>query len=227
MVATDPDTGESEPQKVVATIVGHGEKNLVEVTVDVDGEAGDAVSTITATAEHPFWVDDHGRLLQPAAHGPWGEAPDRYEAADLDPGDQLRTPTGGKVRVTDVRAYTATTRVHNLTINGVHTYHVVVGGRAVLTHNDNCPRAFSKYEDVTDKGATAFNRKTDVGHEEFSENLVDSGWKREVVSEGKVVFKKDGDLYFLRNVAKSHEGWTADYKPSGHKRATLKIRLGG
>lgn len=50
---------------------------------------------------------------------------------------------------------------------------------------------------------------------------------REVVSGGKVVFKKDGDLYFLRSVAKSHEGWTADYKPSGHKRATLKIRLGG
>src|SRR5690606_7856107 len=56
VLATDPDTGESEPQKVVATIVGHGEKDLVEVTVDVDGDAGDAVSTITATAEHPFWV---------------------------------------------------------------------------------------------------------------------------------------------------------------------------
>src|SRR5690606_30918049 len=56
VVATDPDTGESEPQKVVATIVGRGEKDLVEVTVDVDGDAGDAVSTLVATAEHPFWV---------------------------------------------------------------------------------------------------------------------------------------------------------------------------
>src|SRR5690606_171120 len=138
VVATDPDTGESEPQKVVATIVGHGQKDLVEITVDVDGEAGDAVSTITATAEHPFWVDDHGRLLQPAAHGPWGEAPGWYDAADLDPGDQLRTPTGDKVRVADIRAYTTTTTVHNLTINGVHTYHVQAGGTAVLTHNDNC-----------------------------------------------------------------------------------------
>ncbi|WP_083852967.1 Hint domain-containing protein [Saccharomonospora glauca] len=71
VVATDPETGESGPQKVVATIVGQGEKNLVEVTVDVDGDAGDAVETITATAEHPFWVDDHGRLLQPAVHGLW------------------------------------------------------------------------------------------------------------------------------------------------------------
>jgi hypothetical protein len=92
VVATDPETGETASREVVATIVGHGEKNLVEVTVDVDGEAGDATETITATAEHPFWVDDHGRLLQPAAHGPWGEAPGWYDAADLDPGDQLRTP---------------------------------------------------------------------------------------------------------------------------------------
>ncbi|ACU98272.1 RHS repeat-associated core domain-containing protein [Saccharomonospora viridis] len=133
VLATDPDTGESEPQKVVATIVGHGHKDLVEVTVDVDGEAGDATETITATAEHPFWVDDHGRLLQPAAHGPWGEGPGWYDAEDLDPGDQLRTPDGDKVRVVDVRGYTATTTVHNLTINGIHTYRVVVGGRAVLT----------------------------------------------------------------------------------------------
>ena len=119
VVATDPEAGESGPQKVVATIVGQGEKELVEVTVDVDGEAGDAVSTIIATAEHPFWVDDHGRLLQPAAHGPWGEAPGWYDAADLDPGDQLRTPTGEKIRVIDVRVYTATTQVHNLTINDI------------------------------------------------------------------------------------------------------------
>ncbi len=118
-MATDPDTGESEPQKVVATIVGQGEKDLVEVTVDVDGEAGDAVSTIIATAEHPFWVDEHGRLLQPAVHGLWGEAPGWYDAADLDAGDQLRTPTGEKIRVIDVRAYTATTQVHNLTINDI------------------------------------------------------------------------------------------------------------
>jgi hypothetical protein len=136
VVATDPDTGESEPQKVVATIVGRGEKDLVEVTVDVDGEAGDATETITATAEHSFWVDEHGRLLNPAVHGLWGEAPGWYDAEDLDPGDQLRTPDGEKVRVVDVRTYTATTTVHNLTINGVHTYHVLVGGRAVLTHND-------------------------------------------------------------------------------------------
>ncbi|WP_157608841.1 hypothetical protein [Saccharomonospora glauca] len=132
-MATDPDTGESEPQRVVATIVGRGEKDLVEVTVDVDGEAGDAVSTLVATAEHPFWVDERGGLVRPTVHGPEGERPGWYHAADLDAGDWLRTPEGEKVRVVGVRAYTATTTVHNLTINGIHAYRVVVGGRAVLT----------------------------------------------------------------------------------------------
>ena len=64
-----------------------------------------------------------------------GEAPGWYHAEDLDPGDQLRTPTGDKVRVVDLRGYTATTTVHNLTINGVHTYCVQAGGNPVLVHN--------------------------------------------------------------------------------------------
>ena len=109
VVATDPETGETASQKVVATIVGHGEKDLVEVTVDVDGEAGDAVSTLVATAEHSFWVDEHGRLLNPAVHGLWGEVPGWYHAEDLD--RRLAAyPQGEKVRVVGVRAYTATTR---------------------------------------------------------------------------------------------------------------------
>ncbi|WP_052309148.1 hypothetical protein [Saccharomonospora cyanea] len=109
----------------------------MEVTVDVDGDAGEAVSTIIATAEHPFWVDEHGRRLQPALDGPWGEGPGWYHAADLDPGDQLRTPDGDHVRITDIRTYTATTRVHNLTINGIHTYYV--GYAQILVHRNAGP----------------------------------------------------------------------------------------
>ncbi|CAM2801158.1 hypothetical protein SAXI111661_02305 [Saccharomonospora xinjiangensis] len=41
---------------------------------------------------------------------------------------------GGHARITDVRTYTATTRVHNLTINGIHTYHV--GYAQTLVHNE-------------------------------------------------------------------------------------------
>lgn len=59
--------------------------------------------------EHSFWVDEHGGLVRPAVHGSEGERPGWYDAADLDPGDQLLTPTGEKIRVIDVRVYTATT----------------------------------------------------------------------------------------------------------------------
>mgnify|MGYP001332551043 FL=1 len=79
-------------------------------------------------------MDEHGGLVRPAVHGPWGEDPGWYYAEDLDAGDWLRTPDGERVRVVDLRGYTATTTVHNLTINGIHTYHV--GYAQTLVHNE-------------------------------------------------------------------------------------------
>lgn len=42
VVATDPETGETAAKAAVATITSHGQKNLVEITVDTDGNRGDA-----------------------------------------------------------------------------------------------------------------------------------------------------------------------------------------
>ncbi|MGA5220246.1 hypothetical protein ACPCAE_29825 [Streptomyces cinereoruber] len=48
----------------------------------------------------------------------------------------LRTDTGAPARITDVTAFTALRqKVHNLTVADLHTYHVLVGGSAVLVHN--------------------------------------------------------------------------------------------
>ncbi|EHY88512.1 Hint domain-containing protein, partial [Saccharomonospora azurea] len=52
--ATDSETGEEGPRTVVATITSSGIKELVEVTVDVDGADGDKTARVVATAEHPF-----------------------------------------------------------------------------------------------------------------------------------------------------------------------------
>jgi hypothetical protein len=60
VVATDPETGETVVREVTATIDGDGLKHLVEVTVDVDGDRGDATGAVTATGYHPFWVADPG-----------------------------------------------------------------------------------------------------------------------------------------------------------------------
>ncbi|MEU6263200.1 hypothetical protein [Saccharopolyspora shandongensis] len=54
VLATDPVTGETTSRRVVATITGEGQKALVEITVDTDGQAGDETGVLVATDGHPF-----------------------------------------------------------------------------------------------------------------------------------------------------------------------------
>ena len=120
VIATDPETGEAGTRVVTREIAGSGDKTLVEISIDVDGDEGDATDTIVATDGHPFWVTEPGH---------WADA------ADLRPGDTLLTPDGSRVRVIDVVAYNAIATVHNLTVDDIHTYHVVAGNTPVLVHN--------------------------------------------------------------------------------------------
>ncbi|WP_433365244.1 polymorphic toxin-type HINT domain-containing protein [Streptosporangium sp. CA-115845] len=122
VLATDPETGRTSARPVVATIVGEGDKHLVEVTVDTDGSRGDAVGTVVATDNHPFWVDDRGQWI---------------DAADLKTGDSLLTPDGDRLTVVALHRRDAHQRVHNLTVDAVHTYHVTAGGVDLLVHNMN------------------------------------------------------------------------------------------
>ncbi|MEV4476298.1 polymorphic toxin-type HINT domain-containing protein [Nonomuraea sp. NPDC049504] len=116
VVATDPRTGETSTRTVTATIVGDGAKHLVDVSVDTGGETG----RVTATDGHPFWVDSRGQWV---------------DAADLRVGDTVRTPEGRSLAITALRAYTERQRVHNLTVDGVHTYYVAAADDHVLVHN--------------------------------------------------------------------------------------------
>lgn len=125
VLATDPITGTTVARTVVATIIGSGLKHLVRVTVDLDGDKGDRTGVVVATDEHPFWVDNTGEWTN---------------AEDLEPGDQLRTPSGALVEVLRIHTQTRTRTVHNLTIDQIHTYYVDANGRQLLVHNDSCPR---------------------------------------------------------------------------------------
>jgi RHS repeat-associated protein len=115
VMATDPETGERGPREVTDLIVGHGSKQLVEV--EIDGE------TVTATDGHPFWVDDQGRWV---------------DAEDLHAGDAVLRSDGTTAEIDAVRQYVQVRRVHNLTVEGIHTYYVVAGDETVLVHNANC-----------------------------------------------------------------------------------------
>jgi RHS repeat-associated protein len=117
VMATDPETGVSEARAVTDLIVGQGDKALVEITVDT-GHGGKG--TVIATELHPFWSPALGRWV---------------DAKDLVPGSMLQTGSGTYVQVRAVRAWHAQARVHNLTVDELHTYYVSVGGADVLVHN--------------------------------------------------------------------------------------------
>ncbi|WP_306371052.1 hypothetical protein [Nocardiopsis sp. CC223A] len=138
VLATDPETGEQLARTVLATIVGSGSKVLVEITIDPtterDAPEGETVSAgvvevdtedagipgpvavgdvVIATDEPPFWVPDLKAWV---------------DAIDLVPGMWLQTSAGTWVQIN---------AVHNLTVQGVHTYHVATGSLDVLNHNCN------------------------------------------------------------------------------------------
>ncbi|MFI0351589.1 Hint domain-containing protein [Actinomadura sp. 9N407] len=121
--ASDPRTGRAGPFPVTALIAGQGVKHLVELTIDLDGWIGGPIARITATTNHPFWLPSGG----------W------TDAGDLMPGDVPATPDGRSVLVVDTLEYTRTGRVHNLTVDGPHTYYTTAGGVDLLVHNDPTP----------------------------------------------------------------------------------------
>ncbi|MFZ3494698.1 polymorphic toxin-type HINT domain-containing protein [Streptomyces sp. 5.8] len=119
--ASDPETGETAPKDVTATIQGEGIKSLVEITVDTDGDAVSASDTITATDGHPFWVTDIA---------------DWVDAKDLRSGQWLQTSSGSLVQIKSINRWTEqSATVYNLTVSDVHTYYVLAGAAPVLVHN--------------------------------------------------------------------------------------------
>ncbi len=115
--ATDPTTGETTDRDVVATIVHTDEDDMSRLTVTAeDGTTG----TVDATSWHPVWVPTKGRFVN---------------IGDLKPGDRLAPADQTRSVTTAVRRYVRVAPVYDLTVEGVHTYFVVVGSTNFLVHN--------------------------------------------------------------------------------------------
>ncbi|MEO3812778.1 RHS repeat-associated core domain-containing protein [Sphaerisporangium sp. B11E5] len=115
VLAYDPETGRTEAKRVEALLTDLGDKDVVTITV--------ASGVVVATDRHPFWVGDQGH---------W------FNASALRPGMRLRSPGGADLLITGVeRGHRPGQRVHNLEIEGFHTYYVSVGSADVLVHNAN------------------------------------------------------------------------------------------
>jgi hypothetical protein len=109
VLATDPETGAREA-KTVDQVFVHDD---TVVDLVVDGQV------ITTTEDHPFWsVTDQ-----------------RFERADeLAAGEQVLTADGRVLTVSGLKRDTARQgAAYNLSIQGIHTYHV--GDNEILVHN--------------------------------------------------------------------------------------------
>ncbi|MGS2590055.1 polymorphic toxin-type HINT domain-containing protein [Streptomyces hebeiensis] len=124
VLATDPRTGKTAAKTVTAEIIGKGLKNLVRVTIDLDGKKGDKTASVTATDQHPFWVPELNEWI---------------DATDLRAGKWLRTSAGTRVQITALNRWTQSAMVHNLTVADIPTYYVLAGETPVLVHNVNSP----------------------------------------------------------------------------------------
>ena len=163
VLAHDPTTGTQGEREVTHVFSSGGEKTLVDVEID-DGSEGKA--SVTATENHPFWVSGQG----------W------TDAIDLEQGSWLRSSSGVWVQVSAIDVQpTSHQQVHNLTVQDLHTYHVLAGDSPVLVHNSEGCDWSSHQENAGDlsdqytEGQSTRDPASQWYHEELSnDELLDS-----------------------------------------------------
>ncbi|MFG2912346.1 RHS repeat-associated core domain-containing protein [Kitasatospora sp. NPDC048298] len=124
VMATDPQTGETRPETVTATITTPDDKDFTDLTLTDDasprGPPADDQAKITSTHHHPYWSETRQQWV---------------DAGELTPGEQLRQPDGTTLTIQSVRNYPYAVTTHNLTVSLLHTYYVLAGTTPVLVHN--------------------------------------------------------------------------------------------
>lgn len=166
--AHDPETGETGGREVTAV--------WVHTDTMVDLQIGD--TTVTTTEDHPFWN---------ASEQSW------QQAQNLDIGDHVLTATGATIEVGGINWNSIQTgTAYNLTVQGIHTYHVGTGNADILVHNcRSFPSSADEMTDLlgvpgvrtqtiqgTDRTRWFPNDRTRITMESHPENLTfgDPGW---------------------------------------------------
>ncbi|MFD7085683.1 polymorphic toxin-type HINT domain-containing protein [Streptomyces sp. NPDC059918] len=120
VLATDPQTGETRPQQVTATITTPDDKDFTDLTLTEDSNPRAPPVQLTSTLHHPHWNETRHQWV---------------DAGEFTQGDQLRRPDGTTLTVNSKRNYPYAVTTHNLTVNDFHTYYVLAGATPVLVHN--------------------------------------------------------------------------------------------
>lgn len=126
VLATDPQTGETAPKTVTATIITPDDKEFTDLTLTDDANPRGPPATLTSTSHHPHWNEARHQWL---------------DAGEFAPGEQLRKPDGTTLTVQTARNYPYAVTTHNLTVDDFHTYYVLAGATPVLVHNCNVTAA--------------------------------------------------------------------------------------
>ncbi|AYG78265.1 tRNA(Glu)-specific nuclease WapA [Streptomyces hundungensis] len=120
VMATDPQTGETRPETVTATITTPDDKDFTDLALTNDANPRGPPAKVTSTYHHPYWSETRHQWV---------------DAGELHIGEQLRQPDGAMLTVTAARNYRYAVTTHNLTVDRLHTYYVLAGAAAVLVHN--------------------------------------------------------------------------------------------
>ncbi|MGW9068968.1 polymorphic toxin-type HINT domain-containing protein [Streptomyces yangpuensis] len=120
VLATDPQTGDTAPKTVTATIVTPDDKEFTDLTLTDDANPRGPPATLTSTSHHPHWNETRRQWL---------------DAGEFLPGEQLRQPDGTTLTVQSTRTYPFAVTTHNLTVDDFHTYYVLAGATPALVHN--------------------------------------------------------------------------------------------
>ena len=90
--------------------------------------------TVTATLEHPFWVENVG----------W------VGAGALQPGEWVKTLDGGDQAVVSVQTFAGEIKVYNFEVENTHAY--FVSGAGLLVHNQSSVRSINQTNQAIQKG---------------------------------------------------------------------------
>jgi hypothetical protein len=130
VLAHNDETGELSFREVLKTYVRQGAPIVLVTLMAVDPAVGNTLTTIETTEEHPF-------LVEATANG---DMPGWTRVDELSPGDTIKQFDGlspGSV-VMSVQFTSRREQVHNLEVEGLHTY--LVGADGVVVHNGSgCP----------------------------------------------------------------------------------------
>lgn len=111
VLATDPQTGQTKAEPVVALIRHSGVHAMVLVTL-ANG------SVLDATGGHKIWDATQATFV---------------DADQLRAGDKIETENGALITIADLTSYSADLTAYNLQISTIHTYYA--GTTPVLVHN--------------------------------------------------------------------------------------------